>query len=297
MISIRKFEPNDLEQIQQLNFILWLSVQWNGAYHAEDTFVAVQGDKIVGVAAMFWDGTWYYLNRGVNHIPAYLMNLELCVAPDEEDDNEIRTGLLEKVKQQFNHYQQQYPDKKLVLRCWCMEDEKARMQDLLASGFTAQGITMILSYNLTKELPSVNEQEGISFGKLSCDEDGIKSYLSANEAGYDNVQDSEDELRFRLQGGAMVFAATKGTKVLSSCTIWNIDEGHYATENIFTVPEYRNKGLAKGIILTALAYLKEQGGNEATLTVLGTNRKAIALYLSMGYNLKANMIEMRYTMN
>lgn len=53
-----------------------------------------------------------------------------------------------------------------------------------------------------------------------------------------------------------------------------------ATENIFVLPEWRRKGIAKAVITEALKFLKNKGKSEATLSVFGDNGRAISLYKS-----------------
>lgn len=116
----------------------------------------------------------------------------------------------------------------------------------------------------------------------------------ANEAGY-GTQDSEDELRFRMMGeNTKVFVAKADGKIVSSTTIWKIEGGRWATENVFTIPEYRRKGIGREVLYTALKYIQKQKGEMGTLTVVGDNKDAIAMYLSMGYSLMENMMEMHY---
>ena len=293
---VRNYEEKDLESIQKLNFMLWLGLQWNRTYHKEDAFVAVdENGTVVGVAAMFWDGTWYYLEKGNESIPLYRMQLELTIDKECENEKAIKKELLQKAKEHFNHYQKLYQDKKLCLRCWCMAEEKSDMQDLLEEGFDAYGITMILAYDLTKDIPERKLSLPIDIGIHNCDDAGIQAYLKANEAGYDGIQDSEDELRFMLSGEeTKLFTARVQDQVISSCIIWRVEEGRCATENVFTIPEYRRQGVGSETLYTALRYLKEKGEKLATLTVMGTNHSAIAMYLSMGYELMGNMYEMHY---
>lgn len=297
MIRIRAFEKKDLEEIRQINFLLGLSLEWNGAYHAEDAFVAVdEGERVVGAAALFWDGTWYYLDKAEANLPSYRMQMEIAIAEECTGKKEVKQRLIAMEKEHFAEYKKKYPDKELCLRCWCEDTAREEMQELLESGFTAYGITMVLGYDLTGEIPAERMLPEVTIGLHNCDAEGIRAYLTANEAGYDGVQDSADEFCFRLQGEgtAVLSAVDAGGKVVSSCTVWTIGEGRYATENVFTIPEYRRRGIGSETLYAALRYLKEKGGKQATLTVVGKNRRAIAMYLKMGYRLVYNMYEMHY---
>ena len=68
----------------------------------------------------------------------------------------------------------------------------------------------------------------------------MKAYFKANYLGFDNVQDPEGKLRFRLgDERTKVIAAQDCDKIVSSVTVWHINDDRAATENIFTIPEYR----------------------------------------------------------
>lgn len=60
--------------------------------------------------------------------------------------------------------------------------------------------------------------------------------------------------------------AKDGEKIASSVTVWHMSDERAATENVFTIPEYRRKKIGKATVVEALTYLKEKGYKKATLT-------------------------------
>lgn len=295
-ITIRNFKEDDLDFIQQMNFMLWLCIQWNKSFHNEDIFTAEDDEAgVVGIATLSWDGTWYYLEKENPNISCYKMQMEIAVLPGYDKANQVRDELILKQIKHFKEYEKRYPDKNLRLRLWTMAGQKEEMQRLLKHGFIPFGITPILSYDFTMELPAPKETGSVQIGIHNCDEEGIQAYLAANEAGYDGIQDSEDDFRFKLNGDEVkVFAAKDQDRIVSSCTIWKLEEGHYATENVFTIPEYRRRGIGQEMLFTVLRFLKDAGAKKATLTVLGSNKAALTLYQKMGYRLEDVMHEMHY---
>lgn len=297
MISIREFQEKDLDSIKNIHSFMWLQLQWQKDYHKEDTIVAVDEDgSVIGVAALSYNGTWYYIERNVTHIPEYYMHFECHVQENHPQFKSVRHLLIDALKKHFATYKEKYPDKRIAMRCWCEDSSLEEMEQLLKEGFTAHGITPVLSYDLTGEIPCYAIPEAISIGIHSFENDGMKQYMEANELGSDNVSDSENELWFNLGGDTTkVFVAKDGDKVVSSVTIWGIVDGRSATENIFTIPDYRHKNIARETIATSLRYLKELGETKATLSVVGKNIPAISLYLGVGYHLFYNLFEMHYT--
>lgn len=297
MISTREFQEKDLESIKNIHFFMWLQLQWQKDFHKDDAIVAVdEDDSVIGVAALSYGGTWYYIESNVTHIPEYYMQFECHVQENHPDFELVKHLLIDTLKKHFATYKEKYPDKKIVMRCWCEDSSLEEMEQLLKEQFTAHSITPVLSFDLTGEIPNYTIPESISIGIHSFEDDGMKQYMEANELGFDNVRDSEHELWFRLNGDTTkVFVAKDGDKVVSSVTVWGIGDGRSATENIFTIPDYRHKNIARETIATSLRYLKELGETQATLSVVGENIPAITLYLGMGYHVFYNLFEMHYT--
>ena len=90
------------------------------------------------------------------------------------------------------------------------------------------------------------------------------------------------------------FAAFSGDEFLGGVMTFLITEERSATENIFVLPEWRRKGVAKAFITEALKYLKEKGKTMATLCTDGDNKPAINLYKSLGYRMYFVNIEFGY---
>jgi ribosomal protein S18 acetylase RimI-like enzyme len=54
-------------------------------------------------------------------------------------------------------------------------------------------------------------------------------------------------------------------------------------DDVFVLPEWRGRGIAKRLVGEGIKCLREQGLEEARLDVVQSNAPAISLYRSMGY--------------
>jgi ribosomal protein S18 acetylase RimI-like enzyme len=54
-------------------------------------------------------------------------------------------------------------------------------------------------------------------------------------------------------------------------------------DDVFVLPEWRRRGIARRLVGEGIRYLREQGMQEVRLDVVQTNGPAISLYRSMGY--------------
>lgn len=294
---MRQFRHTDLEQIEKLDKMLWLQLKWNKTFHSEDAFVAFEGERIVGAAALYYDRTFYYLWRTEGHIPKYHMGISYVVEETREDKLIIKCALFERMKVHLRKWRERYPDKKMSMRICCNHTEIEETEFMLSQGFTIEQVIMVMRFDLTREIPKYEIPKEVEIGVHNFDGDGMERYMKANELGFDNLQDAEDELRFELMAdNAKVFTATVNGEVVSSTTTWSFGEGHSATENVFTIPAYRRKNIGIETVCTALRSLKEDGEKEATLTVFGSNLAAIQMYLKIGYHLQYYLMEMHYTL-
>lgn len=295
MFQIRNLEDGDLEQIKLIDYMLWLLIQWNKCFERENTFVAVSEQEVLGVGALAYDGTWYYLDKGREDIPLYRMQIELKIKENTADEFDVKVALVNALKRRLTEYKKTYADKRLCIRCWCKDTEKEQQQFWLSQGFGAASVVWVLRFDLTKDIPTYPFSKDIVIKQHNFEGDGMKRYLLANTLGYDGVQDAEAELKFRLQDDrTVVFVAEDKDIVAASVTVWDIGDGRSATENVFTIPQYRRKNIGRATLSAALKFLKERGDKEATLTCVGDNIQAISMYFSMGYEVLEHMVEMHF---
>lgn len=300
MVTIRSFTKEDLNFIQKIDFMLWLSISYNRAVMAERAVVAVDAEGTVcGAAAFARSATWYYLEGekkpefgSVTKDYEHKLDTLYGVMEEHPEQEEIQKALFDNLKKQLQELKDEHPGVHLSIRCFAEDSGHDEIDFLLRNGFVVKGMMPVLSYNLTGNIAMPKIPENIRIDLHSFKEDGMKRYLKANAAGF-IAQDSEDEMRFRLGGETTaVLCAYDGDDVVSSVAVWEIGNGRSATENIFTVPEYQGKGIGTAVVLSALMLLKERGEREATLSVVGDNKTAIAFYEGIGYHYKYGLLEM-----
>lgn len=222
--------------------------------------------------------------------------MELCTKEGIEQIELVERDLINAAQKRMLELKEKYPNKKLCMRCFCSEDDYEKQQQLLELGFEGHNFLWILKFDLAHtEIPKVEIPQNLSVDMLDNTEENLKAYLAANCLGYNNVQDAEGELRFRLcDDHTKIFVAKDCEKIVSSVTIWRITEERAATENFFTIPDYRRKKIGFATIAKVLTYLKEEGYKLATLTCLDNNVDAIALYTRIGYKVMGHLLEMHW---
>ena len=289
---IRKFDINDFEKIKVLNNDLYFKIKNNKTFNIDNCFVAISNlEKVIGVCALAYDGTWFYLESKREDIPSYRMQIELFV-DDISCKKEVEVALVNEAKKHIQKFKNIYPDKKLCMRCFVLSNQKDEIQFWLEQGFSTKGIMWIFDFDLKKTIPIYECNENISIEKIDFSTEKA-DYLKANELGFFGVQDAENELSYRVFNcSALIFCAKKENEIVSSVTIWEIENKKVATENIFTIPNFRRKNICRKTLAFVLKYLKEKGYEVARLTCESDNDNAISLYFDMGYKYKNHFIEL-----
>ncbi len=120
----------------------------------------------------------------------------------------------------------------------------------------------------------------------------LSEYLEANALGF-GEQDPEEMIREELSNPkAKIYVTRIKGKIASSVTVWETEPGIYSTENIFTVPEFREKHLASAMLKRTLMTLLVNGAKKVRLSVFGDDLEALGLYYGLGYELKAEKYEL-----
>jgi len=192
-----------------------------------------------------------------------------------------------------NELKKAYPDKKIRLIKYISADDNEETDYFLTKGFVAYDINLVMKRNLTDEILEIPKVDGISIinWKMAT-EDEKKKYLEAEAKSNSGVCWSLNQLSWYSYGPEWdTFTAFLDDKVIGSIMTWMITDERSATENMFVIPKWRKKGIAKLVLAEALKFLKSKGKKIATLCVYGDNKPAITLYKSLGYTMLSTNIE------
>lgn len=283
---IRKFKQEDLCRIEQIHSFLAVQIKYHNGIRNENIVCVIKDEMIIGVGFL------------IIHQTRNLQKTEVTysASPDggSKYNKEIRDLLMDGLLKRFRELKEENPNSHYYLRICCDTEETEEMQALLKKGFAIWRAIPVLKYDLSQEILHYKIPENIHIAKYCFDERSMDKYLKADFSASTEL-DSEADLWFQTGNpGFACYTAVCDGEIAGAVSVWDISDGRGATENIFVVPEYRRKNIARELIATALEDLKERNRTMATLSVIGTNGKAIMLYLSCGYTLYYNLIEMIY---
>ncbi len=296
--QIRNYQKHDAVKIGEFDELLELSYLYNPDFVPENIFCAVNfKDEILGVGHLEPHDSWNLIDK-TDLAPEFACKLKAGISlnPCFSSMSNLKAALLACLLKRAEEIKIQYPDRKIRVITWLNSNENKQMDFFLSKGFLAYSNSLVLCYDLTQEIPDVPKPEGVEtvIRALNTEED-LRQYHEAESIAFDGVIWSMNLLRWYTGAPEWVqFAAFCEGRFIANVMTWMISEERSATENIFVLPGWNGRGVAKYLITGALKYLKDRGKSIATLSVSGDNRKAISLYVSLGYRMFGVMIEVGY---
>ncbi len=288
-MTIRPFDTNDLPALEAFDSFAGLQLRWHGGFMPGNAYCALEGDTLLGIG-------FFILPTLDDPKGLRKAELSLSIKPDASPETfaEARSRLLDAILARYRIVRAAHPETNMILRICTESGDLAGMAFHLSKGASLEHLIPVLAYDLNQPANRHALPAGVRIEPLTTDDAGIADYIRADLAASD-VPDSEAEMRFRSGNPAFrCLVARSGDEIVGSVSIWDMGEERGATENIFVVPAFRRKNVARALIETAFDALRERGRSIATLSVMGTNLPALKLYLDMGYRLSFNLVEMVY---
>lgn len=287
--NIRNLREEDVEQLGELDFVMKLHYLYHGDFDARNLFGAYTGEgELIAAAHLTKHDTFDAVGHEEDKAFKRYLLFDLAHA-DEQLDDAVKDALLDALLARAQEIKAEYPQKHIVLGQYVDIEQESLEQSAyyLKRGFIIQNSVVILKYDLSQDIPVCPAPEGVEIRPYALDSDeALRNYNQAELAAFDGVAWRLNHLQW-MQGAAemMNFCAFDGERLIGNTSTWRITDERSATENIFVTPDWQKKGVARSIIYTALAHLKQQGKTVATLGTGGTNAKAIRLYTELGYEL------------
>lgn len=270
--QIRNYVEKDAEKIGSINFLSMLYYRFNKDFNPENIFCSVNSEgEILAFGHVVPDHTWCRIEDSDND-PDFIhkINLELEINENLAGAEACLEELLQQLLSKAHVMRDSYPLKKIVVSHTIDADDFEEMAFYLSKGFVVTRNHIIMKRDLTDPIADAPLPDNIRIKNWKMKtESEEQQYLKAEREGDGNgVSWSLNQLRWTKSGSEWdTFTAFEGDEVVGSCMTWGLGESRGATENIFVLPDWRRKGVAKAVITEALKFLKDKGKTEATLGV------------------------------
>jgi ribosomal protein S18 acetylase RimI-like enzyme len=143
--------------------------------------------------------------------------------------------------------------------------------------------------DLSLPIPALPMPDGFALrGWRMASEQEQQQYLAGRNACFPEAPTSLEEWQYFAQTplwkkGINMTAFAAEQLAASVLVFWEPGSPAGATEYVFTLAEFRGRGLARVLLVEALNYLKAHGLQCASLEVKAENRAALGVYEDLGY--------------
>lgn len=233
----------------------------------------------------------------------YEMWCDLTILPAYQDKQAINNILYEKIIDRAREIQKELPQRRIHLTKGVYPAEKYSIDLFKSKGLIEREVLKTLFVNIRErpvEMVIPKEIEIIRY--IPKDIAETMSYLRAhNQIFSENPFDPESlDAHFKSEGwkvGTLICAFTREGDIVAGIKVYTYQGGQGGertgiSDSIFTLPEWRGKGIAKILINESLRFLFENNIKKACLEVSSLNENAFKLYTLMGYNVEYERIIM-----
>ncbi len=269
-MKVREFNEIDLEFIQERDFILALQIQYCGDFDRARSFTVIDdAENILGVGTISYHESFKDTRRESKHKLVF----DYCIL---EENEEVFKLLLDEAKRRVQK-SEEVISKKACLMSFIEANDIDEIQKFLKQQFYIGQCIPILKYELENKREHYKLPEGIYIDELDkTNIEKVEEYIAATGQANKGGADSINQFMFRANDeNFKTYYATDGEKIIGGISIWHIGEERGATENIFTISEYRRKHIAAELINIAFDKLQKAGKKIATLTLVGDNKSAM----------------------
>lgn len=284
---IREYTEKDRAFLEKNNSFSALELSYHGDIVKESAFTSVALDGHVnGVLYFKYHFSWYGENEDFHRISPVI-----CA-----EDVKCETDLAEYAIDWLKGQKERCVGKRAALALWVESDEVEKLRRLMKIGFLEASVCPCCIFDFNRmQLPSYPVPDGLTVKTLEFNESSVNQFVEMTKLANDGTPDSINEMWFMTGNKTyQVYMLMDGETIVSSASLWEIEEGHAAIENIVTAEAYQRRGFGRVIISYTLGKIKEQGYSIATLSMRGMNKKAHHLYQSLGFELFYNQIELLY---
>ncbi|OAB39540.1 GNAT family N-acetyltransferase [Paenibacillus glacialis] len=228
--------------------------------------------------------------------------VEIKYNPLTAVSNEIRAILFQHVMKRASEIKKKALHKNTKICFTFFPSEKKSSEYVLDQGFIVSEGIYHMARSLDQPIETYPLPDHIEVIEWKMKEDKeIEEYIQAYNISFSKKPWNTEGLRhFMLSDlwtvGTTLSAFNHGQLVGSIMLYWNEEknkdaEGKSAfTEQIFVLPDWRRKGLAKHLISRGLEYLAGKEMNEAHLELRANNEHALHMYKTLGYKVTKSEI-------
>lgn len=218
-----------------------------------------------------------------------------AIIVDSKTENEglIKDILLEKIYYRAGEIKKSLSKRDVLLAIDCFFNHGLEMAYYISKGFLPYQTRYQMARSLLQSIPLIESPLGINVSKCEINlETEQRKYLKAYNQAFPQNPQTIENLKNLISLGKSEFRVeittlNKENEIIGGITVSRSKEETQnqvgLIEDVFVLPSWRRRGIAKYLISKGLLYLRDNGITEARLEVLAQNEAALKLYKGMGY--------------
>ncbi|MCT2535215.1 GNAT family N-acetyltransferase [Aquibacillus koreensis] len=294
----KNFHPDDREQVVELfnklkdkhtNVIYW----WPG--EEEHTWeycpCVYERDKLIGKGQIMPISV---ANPGDNPHVVHQLYMNIKVDPDYDENSLIKEQLYEILHEKALQMKAYFsPGFKTFLRVGNFSNEIENNAFFQSIGFKHFSSNFWMDIDLRADrqssIPRFEDQDiEIKMWEMKTEIEEQQYLQVENKIWPEDALTLHRLREYKERPHWTTFTAFYKGKIIGSVMAWEREneEKTGEIEDVFVVPEWRNKGIARHLLMLAVHYLQQKKLDRAILLVLTDNDSALNLYKSVGFKVK-----------
>lgn len=274
----------------QGNILFW----WVGdEEHWENVYCAFEDGKMVAKGQVSIINT-VPPGRSADNYHSIYINLKAL--PQRDTDYDLLDQVYEPLLQRARQLQATLPkDYKTRLCVGNLKEETANQQFFVQHGFSYLNSLFSMSRSLKEFIPEAEIPEGLCCSPWSMatpEEERIYLDIEA-EIWPDSPLGQQRLAEYKSKPHWTSLVVREKDKIIAGLMVWQ-EAGYGVIEDVFVCKPWRQRGIAKYLLVQALNYLRARDLPYVSLMALTTNHSALTLYQSLGFT--AEQEEVRYFM-
>lgn len=210
--------------------------------------------------------------------------------PTTSDRKPVHNLLFEAVLLRAQEIKVDFAPRQVRLAADMMDCQRFDIERLVEKGFSVFQRVLAMQRSLADPVPNVTQPPDISYEASRLESNSKQqAYLEALNRCFPTNPKTNDGLQFQLnspfwcKGINFVACDPQGDLVGSILVMVDEDTNRGILDDVFVLPEYRRRGIARRLVVDALRYLKGMAVSKAVLEVLESNIPAVSVYRSAGF--------------
>ncbi|WP_150265593.1 GNAT family N-acetyltransferase [Paenibacillus tepidiphilus] len=287
-VEIRNYRQEDLpalgglyEEVKASGNVMFWWVGEEGNW--SNVWCAFEGERMVAKGQV---GVFNIMPPGRSPEGTHKLFLNLKTWPGREGDRGLLDALYERVLKSARELAAELPAEYRTVLCvgnYAGEEQNNRyFTDCL--GYQPLYNLYTLECDLTRPLPVAELAAGLEpvYWSLGTEADRASYLQLESEVWPESALGAERLEEYRGHALFTAIVVREAGEIAGSVLVWREDQSGII-EDIFVREPWRRRGIARGLLVQALRYLKDHGLEKAQLVMHTDNASAQALYQSLGF--------------